>query len=163
TRLVERAHEMMGVDVTYLSEFDPATRELRVRVTSGSVSADFQHLRAPPGRGLASVVVETRMPQWAAEDSAYPQERHDRGVDAVAAEGLVSLLGVPMRSDDDVLGVLFVANRETYAFAPEEIALLSALADHASVVLQTAQTLSDLRASEDETRRTLERLTEHIE
>ncbi|ABG97024.1 conserved hypothetical protein [Rhodococcus jostii RHA1] len=29
-RLVSRAHEMMGTDVTYLSEFDPATRELNV-------------------------------------------------------------------------------------------------------------------------------------
>lgn len=163
TRLVQRAHEMMGVDVTYLSEFDPASRELRVRVTTGSVSEEFQHLRVPPGRGLASVVVESRAPQWVAEYSGYERERHDRGVDdAVAAEGLVSLLGVPMLSGDDVLGVLFVANRETYAFAPEEIALLSALADHASVVLQTAQSLRDLRESEDETRRALERLTEHL-
>jgi len=162
-RLVERAHEMMGVDVTYLSEFDPDTRELRVRVTSGSVSAEFQHLRVPPGRGLASAVVETRSAQWVAEYAGYQQDRHDQSIDdAVAAEGLVSLLGVPMLSGGDVLGVLFVANRETYAFAPEEIALLSALADHASVVLQTAQTLSALRASEDETRRTLERLTGHI-
>ena len=59
-RLVQRAQEMMGVDVTYLSEFDAATRELRVRETAGSVSAEFQHLRVPPGRGLASVVVEGR-------------------------------------------------------------------------------------------------------
>lgn len=162
-RLVQRAHEMMGVDVTYLSEFDSDSRELRVRETSGSVSAAFQHLRVPPGRGLASVVVESRMPQWVAEYTEYEKDRHDQGIDdAVAAEGLVSLLGVPMLSGDDVLGVLFVANRATYTFAPEEIALLSALADHASVVLQTAQTLRDLRESEDETRRTLERLTGHI-
>src|SRR5699024_8651292 len=40
--LVQRAREMMGVDVAYLSEFDPDTRELRVRETSGSVSASFQ-------------------------------------------------------------------------------------------------------------------------
>ena len=163
TRLVHRAHEMMGVDVTYLSEFDPETRELRVRETSGSVSAEFQHLRVPPGRGLASAIVESRAPQWVADYGGYAEERHEEGIDAaVSSEGLVSILGVPMLSGDDVLGVLFVANRETYAFAPEEIALLSALADHASVVLQTAQTLRELRSSEDETRRTLERLTEHL-
>lgn len=162
-RLVQRAHEMVGADVTYLSEFDPATRELRVRETSGSVSAEFQRLRVPPGRGLASVVVESRTPQWVAEYAAYERDRHDRGIDdAVSSEGLVSILGVPMLSGDDVLGVLFVANREAYSFAPEEIALLSALADHASVVLQTAQTLRELRESEDETRRALESLTAHL-
>lgn len=162
-RLVQRAHEMMGVDVTYLSEYDPETRELRVRETSGSVSAEFQHLRVPAGAGLASVVVESRSAQWVSKYTAYEKERHDEGIDdAVAAEGLVSILGVPMLSGDEVLGVLFVANRETYTFAPEEIALLSALADHASVVLQTAQTLRELRDSEEETQAALARLTGHI-
>lgn len=162
-RLVERAHEMMGGDVTYLSEFDAVTHELRVRETSGSVSAEFQQLRVPPGRGLASVIVETRTPQSVTRYEDYERERHEPAIDdAVAAEGLVSLLGVPMLSGERVLGVLFVANREAHTFAPEEIALLSALADHASIVLQTAQTLRDLRDSEDEARRALDRLTEHL-
>ncbi|MBB5153541.1 helix-turn-helix domain-containing protein [Saccharopolyspora phatthalungensis] len=162
-RLVQRAREMMGVDVAYLSEFDPETSELRVRETSGSVSASLQALRVPPGRGLASAVVESRTAQWVSRYADYARERHDAGIDnAVSAEGLVSLLGVPMLSSDDVLGVLFVANREEKSFAPEEVALLSALADHASVILQTAQILRDLRESEDKNRRALERLTDHL-
>jgi hypothetical protein len=163
TRLVQRAHEMMGGDVTYLSEFDPGTRELRVRETSGSVSAAFQQLRVPAGAGLASVIVETRAAQWASRYDDYAHERHERGIDdAVSAEGLVSILGVPMLTDDEVLGVLFVANRDEHAFTPDEIALLSALADHASIVLQTARTLRGLRRSEDETRQALGRLTQHL-
>ena len=162
-RLVQRAREMMGVDLAYLSEFDPDTSELRVRETSGSVSASFQQLRVPPGRGLASVVVESRAAQWAADYAAYTDGHHDAGIDdAVSAEGLVSLLGVPMLSSDDVLGVLFVGNREKKEFSPDEVALLSALADHASVILQTTQTLRDLQISEDATRRTLESLTAHL-
>lgn len=162
-RLVQRAREMMGVDLAYLSEFDPETSELRVRETSGSVSASFQQLRVPPGRGLASVVVESRTAQWVADYTAYTEDRHDTGIDdAVSAEGLVSMLGVPMLSSDDVLGVLFVGNRETKEFSPDEVALLSALADHASVILQTTQTLRDLQVSEDASRRTLESLTAHL-
>jgi len=162
-RLVQRAREMMGVDLAYLSEFDPDTSELRVRETSGAVSASFQRLRVPPGRGLASVVVESRTAQWVADYTAYAAERHDAGIDdAVSAEGLVSLLGVPMVSYDDVLGVLFVGNREEKSFSPDEVALLSALADHASVILQTTQTLRELQLSEDASRRTLESLTAHL-
>ena len=162
-RLVQRAREMMGVDLAYLSEFDPDTSELRVRETSGSVSASFQQLRVPPGRGLASVVVESRTAQWVADYTAYTEDRHDTGIDdAVSAEGLVSMLGVPMLSSDDVLGVLFVGNRETKEFSPDEVALLSALADHASVILQTTQTLRELQLSEDASRRTLESLTAHL-
>ena len=162
-RLVQRAHEMMGVDLAYLSEFDPETRELRVRETSGSVSASFQSLRVPPGRGLASVVVESRTAQWVSDYSAYAAERHDSGIDdAVSSEGLVALLGVPMLTSDDVLGVLFVANRAATHFSREEVALLSAVADHASVILQTTQTLRSLQESEDASRRTLESLTAHL-
>lgn len=162
-RLVQRAREMMGVDLAYLSEFDPDTRELRVRETSGSVSGSFQTLRVPPGRGLASVVVESRTAHWVADYTAYAADRHDAGIDdAVSAEGLVSLLGVPMLTSDDVLGVLFVANREKKIFSPDEVALLSAVADHASVILQTTQTLRDLQLSEDASRRTLESLTAHL-
>ena len=162
-RLVQRAREMMGVDLAYLSEFDPDTRELRVRETDGSVSASFQTLRVPPGRGLASVVVESRAAHWVADYAAYAADRHDAGIDdAVSAEGLVSLLGVPMLTSDDVLGVLFVANREKKSFSPDEVALLSAVADHASVILQTTQTLRDLQISEDASRRTLESLTAHL-
>ncbi len=163
-RLVQRAREMMGVDVAYLSEFDPETRELRVRETSGSVSTTFQSLRVPPGRGLASAVVESRNPQWIADYAQDTDARHDSAIDdAVTSEGIVSLLGVPMLTSDDVLGVLFVANREKKDFAPEEIALLTAVADHASVILQTTRTLRDLQDSEDESRRNLESLTAHLE
>ncbi|KJL30662.1 helix-turn-helix domain-containing protein [Microbacterium oxydans] len=162
-RLVQRAHTMMGVDLAYLSEFDPDTRELRVRETSGSVSASFQTLRVPPGRGLASVVVESRMPHWVSDYSAYATERHDSGIDdAVSSEGLVSLLGVPMVTSDDVIGVLFVANREARDFTPDQVALLTAVADHASIILQTTHTLHELRESEDESRRNLENLTAHL-
>lgn len=161
--VVQRAHEMMGADIAYLSEFDPDTRELRVRETVGAVSASFQALRVPPGRGLASVVVETRSPQWSADYADYRAERHDTAIDdAVAAEGLVSLLGVPMLTSDDVLGVLFVGNRQQRDFTPDEVALLSALADHASVILRTAQVLQDLRDSEQAMRKALADLQKHL-
>lgn len=162
-RLVQRAHEMMGADLAYLSEFDPGTRELRVRETSGSVSASLPSLRVPPGRGLVSAVVESRAPLWVSNYSSYTSERHDSGVDeAVSDEGLVSMLGVPMLTSDDVLGVLFVGNRTEKSFSPEEVSLLSAMADHASVILQTTYTLRSLQESEDASRRNLESLTAHL-
>lgn len=162
-RLVQRAHQMLGGDVTYLSEFHPDTGELRVRTTAGAVSPAFRRLRVPPGCGLAGAVVETRDAQWAEQYASYRTDRHDPGVDqAVADEGIVSLLGVPMVSGDDVLGVLFVATRTAHRFTQEEVALLSALADHASVVLQTAETLRNLRRSEDEAQRALAELREHL-
>ncbi|WP_432515082.1 helix-turn-helix domain-containing protein [Kineococcus sp. SYSU DK001] len=162
-RLVERAHTMMGADLTYLSEFDPRTEELQVRTTAGAVSPEFRRLRVPPGTGLAGVVVRTRAPQSVLRYEEYAGGAHDPAVDtAVRAEGIVSILGVPLVSGRDVLGVLFVATRAEHAFGPEQVALLSALASHAAVVLQTARTLQDLAASEDEARGALESLRGHL-
>ncbi|MEV0110256.1 helix-turn-helix domain-containing protein [Nocardia sp. NPDC050799] len=163
-RLVARAHEMMGTDVTYLSEFDATTRDLHVRKTMGAVTPQFQDLHVPAGTGLASRIADTRSAQWAPRYSEYAGGTHEHTIDdAVFAEGIISILGVPMLSDGTVLGVLFAATRQEHQFTPEEIALLSALADHASVVLQTANILTQLRESQDRTRGALEKLTAHLE
>jgi len=163
-RLVERAHDLVGTDVTYLSEFDADSLELRVRTTLGTVAPSFLGLRVPPGMGLASQVVETRRPCWTSKYATMTQAPHDSGIDAaVRAEGLVSLLGVPLLAGDEVIGVLFAANRVEHAFSPEEISLLSAFADHAAVVLQTARLLARTQESADETRRAYGELARHVE
>src|SRR4051812_2591277 len=138
-RLVERAHDLVGSDLMYLSEFDERTTELRVRSTLGAVTEAFRHLRVPAGTGLASQVVQARAPRWKTDYLVDAEVRHDPGIDAaVAGEGIVSLLGIPMLAGEEVLGVLFAAYRTGHAFTTDEIALLSAFADHAAVVLQTA-------------------------
>nr|WP_277349049.1 GAF domain-containing protein [Streptomyces sp. HNM0575] len=153
-RLVERAHELMGTDVTYLSELHEDSDELRVRSTLGAVAASFRELRVPPGMGLASKVVRTRNPQWTSVYQANRSIPHEAGIDAaVAAEGLVALLGVPLVTGDRVLGVLFAADRSEHEFVPEEIALLSAFADHAAVVLQTARLLEQANVAAQEAER----------
>ncbi|MET0700342.1 MAG: helix-turn-helix domain-containing protein [Mycobacterium sp.] len=162
-RLVTRAHEMMGTDVTYLSQFDPDTRELQVRKTAGAVTPQFQHLRVPPGMGMASGIAQSRTAQWALRYSDYAGDPHEPAIDeAVQAEDIVSILGVPMLAEGTVLGVLFAATRTEHAFTADEIALLSALADHASVVVQTANMVDQLRQSEEESRHALERLSAHL-
>jgi hypothetical protein len=163
-RLVQRAHDLIGTDVTYLSEYHVASGELRVRTTLGTVAPSFPNLRVPPGMGLASMVVTTRSPQWTSSYAGMTQAPHDSDIDAaVAAEGLVSLLGVPLLAGDEVLGALFAANRIPHTFTHEEISLLSAFADHAAVVLQTARLLAETRRSDAETRKAYGELSRHVE
>lgn len=163
-RLVARADQLMGTDVTYLSEFDPRSDELHVRKTIGAVTPQFQGLRVPAGKGLASGIVASRTAQWTQRYSDYSGDPHDSEIDdSVTAEGIVSILGVPLLGDDAVLGVLFAATRHERVFTADEIALLSALADHASVVIQTAGILKQLRESEQETHQAFARLTEHVQ
>lgn len=139
-RIVDRARGLLGADVAYLTgHHDNA---LRVRTTSGVIAPELRHLVVPVGVGLASRVVTQRTPQWTSAYHANLAVPHGDEVDeAVSAEGLHSLLGVPLLAGTEVLGALFAANRTTYEFSPDEIALLGAFADHAAIVLQTARLL----------------------
>ncbi|WP_193084594.1 helix-turn-helix domain-containing protein [Brevibacterium aurantiacum] len=143
-KLVDRAKSLIGCDIAYLSEYNPETDELNVRASRGAISLQLPALRVPPGVGLAGRVVRDRAAHWTS-DYDLTQLPHERRVDsAVKAEGMESLLGVPMIVDGEVLGALFAANRYPHDFGADEITLLSALADHASVILKTARLMGEL-------------------
>lgn len=162
-RLVERAHEFMDVDIMCLSEFQKENGELLIRSSFGSISEEFRRLRIPPGFGIASKVAQTRYPQWTSTYQTYTGVPHDSGIDiAVDLEGITSLLGVPLVAGEEVLGVLSAANRSERTFDPEEISLLSAFADHAAVILQTAQLLENAHKATQEAEETTGVLETHI-
>lgn len=143
-KLVERARSLIGCDIAYLSEFNPGTGELFVRASRGSISLKLNELRVPPGVGLAGRVVRDQVAHWTS-DYDLNDLPHERSVDsAVSAELMRSLLGVPMVVDGEVLGALFAANRYSHQFTSDEINLLTALADHASVILKTARLMGEL-------------------
>ena len=147
-RLVDRAHNLMGTDVTYLSEMEPDDSGLRVRHSVGTVTPEFRDLKVPAGIGLASKVAQTRAPVWVARYLSMSEAPHHAGIDAaVEAEGLVSFLGVPLAVGDEVLGALFACNRFAHDFTPEEVLLLSAFADHAAAVLHSARVMADRAAA----------------
>ncbi|WP_024793388.1 helix-turn-helix domain-containing protein [Tomitella biformata] len=163
-RLVDKAHSMMGTDITYLSEFDQRTHDLYVRQTAGAISPELRRLRVPAGAGLVSAIAESRAPQWVQRYSERTDLPHDDDVAAATeAEGLVAILGVPMLADGEVLGVLFAADRRERRFTAEQISMLSALANYASVVLQTARALSRAEVAVAETQQALAELTEHVQ
>lgn len=151
SRLVGSAHGIVEADIAYLSEYFPDTRELRVRASRGVTQPDFARLPVPTGIGLASRIAQSRRPQAVVD---YFEEaglvRSAAMDDAVAREGVVSILGVPLLSGSTVLGVLFVGTRRRHVYTAEEIAVLSALADHAAIALLRSMRLGDLARHGDE-------------
>src|SRR5699024_10433643 len=106
-KLVDRARTLIGCDIAYLSQYYPATDDLRVQASRGAISTTLERLRVPPGIGLAGRVVADRAAHWTS-DYDLTTLPHERRVDsAVKAERMESLLGVPMVVDGEVLGALF--------------------------------------------------------
>jgi DNA-binding PucR family transcriptional regulator len=149
--IVRRARRLLGTDVAYLTLRDAEAGDTYMRVTDGSVSARFQRLRLPLGAGLGGLVAVTATPFSTAN---YPQDmqfRHTAEIDAaVREEGLIAILGVPLRLGSTVSGVLMAANRSERPFARDEVTLLESLAAHAAVAIDNARLLEETRAALDE-------------
>ncbi|MEV8630092.1 helix-turn-helix domain-containing protein [Streptosporangium sp. NPDC051023] len=152
--IVHRARQLLGTDAAYMTLHDPDRGDTWMRVTDGSVSAKFRALRLPMGAGLGGLVAQTATPYSTADYFADARFRHKADIDdAVIEEGLVAILGVPLKLGARVIGVLFAANRSVRPFTQDEVVLLSSLAAHAAVAIDNARLLQ-------ETRNALEELSE---
>ncbi|MDX6353910.1 MAG: hypothetical protein QOF98_813 [Streptomyces sp.] len=149
--IVRRARQLLDTDTAYLALYDPARGHAYMRETSGSVSAKFQQLLMPLGAGLGGLVVQTASPYFSSGYLGDARFRHTREIDeAVTDEGLVAILGVPLRLGGNVLGVLYAADRSERRFTREEVNLLGSLAAHAAVALDNARLLQETHTALDE-------------
>jgi hypothetical protein len=145
--IVRHAHDLIGTDFTYLSLLGD-DGSLSITASEGTISAAFRSARIPPHTGLGGKVVDSRAAHWVEHYFEGGHLRHDPDFDAVVgSEGLVALLGVPLLVRDRVIGALFAAHRSRRRFRTDEIALLSAFADHAAIALDNARLYEQSRGA----------------
>ncbi len=116
---------------------------LRVAASRGIPASTAGALRLAPGEGLCGQVVlsgEPLLVDDSASDSRYPlEETSDRFGDQ-------SLLVVPMRSRDQVIGVLYVSDKCTgEPFGSYDRDLLTTIADQTSLAIDNLRLVSSLR------------------
>ncbi|MFC4000707.1 helix-turn-helix domain-containing protein [Prauserella oleivorans] len=149
--IVHRARMLLRVDVSYLSLNDDGSDSTYMRVTDGSASALFQQVRLGMGEGLGGLVAQTARPYATAN---YPEDdrfQHTGPIDrAVGDEGLIAILGVPLALGEQVIGVLYASDRRPRTFTPDEVALLSSLADHAAIAIDNARLIESSAAALEE-------------
>ncbi|MEU7140586.1 GAF domain-containing protein [Nocardia sp. NPDC046473] len=146
--IVHRARRLLHADVAYMTLPDPQRGDTYMRVTDGSGSQAFRSTRLAMGDGLGGLVAQSGVPYSTADYFADRRFRHTVDIDhAVRDEGLVAILGVPMKLGDQVIGVLFASHRDFRPYAPEEIALLVSLAAHATIAVDSARLLTETRTA----------------
>lgn len=143
--IVRRARQLIGTDIAYLSVYDQGLDDFYVRATEGTYSEAFPRIRVPHGIGICDLVGRTHLPYFSSsylQDERFP---HSESIDAaIQGEEIVSILGVPLQVEGRILGVLFVANRFGRSFSQQEIALLSSLASHAALAIESARIFEDM-------------------
>ncbi len=162
--IVHRARQLLHSDVAYLSLNDDERGDTYMRVTEGVLAKSFREVRLPMGAGLGGLVAQTATPYSTADYFEDERFRHTSGIDsAVADEGLKSILGVPLQLGNQVIGVLYAANREVRPFGRDDAALLVSLAAHAAIAIDNARLLAETQLALSELEAASEELRAHTE
>ena len=138
--IVERARSLIRTDLSYITLLDAEAGCVRMRVAAGNRTPEFMAIVLSLGAGLGGTVARDVRPIYTSDYLNEPAFEHESAVDqAVRAEGIRSILGVPLIARSGTIGVLYVANRQVNAFADSDLELLAALAHHAALALENAR------------------------
>ena len=146
--IVTRARNLLGAQLTWLTVYDAENDKFRVLVSDGAISGSTTQMTVGRDLGVAGVVMTTRLPFSTADylqDKRFP---HDSLLDdTFRGEGIEALVGVPLLYDDEVTGLLFVADRYHRTHTALNISILSTLATHAAVAINNAKAFERANAA----------------
>jgi signal transduction histidine kinase len=143
--IVTRATQLAGTAGCVIWEYEktarrvPASRQpLRGRTRGRGPSGTRGVTTVPRGQGLTTRVMELWQPVQLPDitvEGAYESPVRNALIDA----GHRALLGVPLLSEDEVIGVLAVTSKTSGEFAPEIVRLLSTFATQSALAIQNAR------------------------
>jgi len=138
--IVMRARALLSSDVAWLSAYDPECGEFRVLAADGALSQATSAMVARRDRGVAGIVMSTRRPFMTPDYLHDGRFVHDTRLDdTFRQEGLGALVGVPLIRDNEIVGLLFVADRYHRMYTAQAISILCTLATHGAVALRNAR------------------------
>ncbi|MCH8559077.1 helix-turn-helix domain-containing protein [Nesterenkonia sp. DZ6] len=160
--IVRHARQLMGADMAYISLNDHATGETYIRQSDGVLTSEYRTIRMPIGTGILGLVASGVAPYQTTDYLKDESVPHIAGIDEiVAAEGVRTIMGVPVLVRGRVIGALLAAERTPRVFSPDEVDMVSSLGAHAAIALDNAQKYAQaLEDTEALTRRNKESLQE---
>jgi signal transduction histidine kinase/DNA-binding response OmpR family regulator len=153
-RVVEAAVYLTRAEEGTLMLIDPATDELYIRAAKNLDDHLARTLRLPVHDSLAGRVIQT----------GEPLVIGGEGMQKIKTHYLVrSLLYVPLRVGDQIVGVLGVDNRITdKSVSRQDVGILSALADYAAIAIENARLFSTGQAELSKLQAVLEQTADAV-
>ena len=165
--IVSRARNMLGSQVAWLSTYDTELAAFHVLAADGALVRSTGEMVASRDLGIVSIVIKTRLPFTTSDYLNDRRFAHDPALDAsFRDEGIAAVVGVPLLWEDEVIGLLFVADRYHRTHTAQNISVLSTLATHAAVAIKNALAFEQAGAalaSAEAARAELERHTAKVQ
>lgn len=135
-RVTRQAARLMRAKICSVMLIDEVEHTLRLRATYGASRTYTQRPPLDIQASLIGEVARTSTPIAVADVREHP---HYQLVEMARAEGLCSLLAVPLKTLTRIIGVLCVYTAERRRFRQEEVEFLLALAAHSATAIENAR------------------------
>ena len=149
-QIVEKASYLMNTKICSLMLLNEEGSELIIKAVHGGSPDYIQRPNLKVGESLIGKVVVTKKPLPVLD---VRQVRGYMYLDLARREGLCSLLSVPLIFKEQVIGVINVYKSTQEKFTPDEIDLLSNLADQSAMAIQNARFYEQMMNLEEGIRR----------
>lgn len=140
--LLERVRDLLTVDTATILLLEGHSGELVATAAKGLEEEVRRGFRVRVGRGFAGRVAATRAPV-----TIYDVTPDDVVNPILLTKGVCALLGVPMISNGNLVGVLHVGSLTLRRFGPDDVRLLQLVADRASSAGQARAQVLDRQAA----------------
>lgn len=146
--VLEEARRLLDIDAIVVWLPDPQTEELVCRQAAGAKSDLLRGWRIPSGESIAGWVAQH------AESQIVPDVEKDERYFSKGAErtGMTvrSVLAIPLRFKDDVVGVLQAVGTEVNCFNADDLALMESLAASAVIAIDNARLFEEVRDAREQ-------------
>jgi diguanylate cyclase (GGDEF)-like protein len=151
---MKKAKELTKAESWSVLLVDEETGELMFEKTEGKKKKDIQKIKLKMGEGIAGWVAQEGMPVVVPDVSK--DERFLGKVDDAIHFKTKSLMCVPIKSKEQIIGVLEMVNKSTgEPFTREDLDLLMRLVDQAAIAIERAslyQKMAELAITDDLTK-----------
>jgi PAS domain S-box-containing protein len=147
--ILERAASLSGTAHGYIYLLEPDEKRMRMQMGKGLFKAQRGRM-VKKGEGVGGRVWQTESPIVVEEYRNWPWR-----LDAKVFDVLTSIVGIPLKSEEQVLGVIGLAHVDkNKLFDDEDIATLERFAALALIALEKSQLYGDVRHELAERKRT---------
>lgn len=146
--IIDSAADLVDSEGASILLMDEKTKNLEFAAATGSDPAELARIPVPLDSSLAGTVFRENRPLIVNQVAGDP--RHYQAVGEQINFETQSLIGVPMRIQDDVIGVLEAVNKRNGMFNATDELTLSVIASQAAVAINNARLVEALQRAYDE-------------
>ena len=149
--IMEKISDLLQPDTWSLLMLDEKAQELYFEIAIGSGAEKLKDVRLKIGEGLAGWVAQHGEPVLV--EDASQDSRFDPKIDELTQTKTRSIVCVPIKGKEQILGVIELVNCLGKAsFSKDDIPILKSLADYAAIALENAryvQRIHELTITDD--------------